>query len=208
MRRVMISGATGYLGRYLCAEYRSRGYHVTALVRASARTGDLAADAIVTAEATEAKTLVGCMDGIDLVVSALGITRQTDGLGYWDVDYRGNLNLLEEAERSGVAQFAFVHEIGGQGRPSGSMRRILPRAARALFARHWVTDRHRYASRFIRFSSNRMTRLHIRIRFGTAGQAIEHARARAPEASTPQQSDSRKQGARTSEGVSRLSREG
>ncbi|OBR39594.1 NmrA family NAD(P)-binding protein [Marivivens sp. JLT3646] len=30
---VLIAGATGYLGRYLCAEYARRGRHVTALVR-------------------------------------------------------------------------------------------------------------------------------------------------------------------------------
>jgi len=33
MKRVLIAGATGYLGRYLCAEYLARGWHVTALVR-------------------------------------------------------------------------------------------------------------------------------------------------------------------------------
>ena len=52
------------------------------------------------------------MDGIaqdvDVVVSAIGITRQKDGLTYSDVDYQGNLNLLREAQRSGVRKFVYV----------------------------------------------------------------------------------------------------
>ena len=46
-----------------------------------------------------------------LVVSALGITRQIDGMGYRDVDYQANLNLLHEAERAGVGRFAYVHVL-------------------------------------------------------------------------------------------------
>ena len=109
MKRVLIAGATGYLGRFLCEEYRARGWYVTALVRAKATLEGLAADALVEAEATRPETLGGVMEGADLVISALGITRQKDGLGYWDVDYGANLNLLREAERAGVARFAYVH---------------------------------------------------------------------------------------------------
>lgn len=111
MKRVLIAGATGYLGRYLCAEFQHRGWHVTALVRKKSRGDDLAADTIIEAEATSPETLHGTMTDIDLVVSALGITRQADGVGYWDVDYQANINLLDEALRSNVQQFAFIHVL-------------------------------------------------------------------------------------------------
>lgn len=111
MKRVLIAGATGYLGRHLCAEYQSRGWHVTALVRRTTGGADLAADTIIEAEATWPETLHGTMANIDLVVSALGITRQADGVGYWDVDYQANVNLLEESLRSNVVHFAFVHVL-------------------------------------------------------------------------------------------------
>ncbi|MCR9152327.1 MAG: SDR family oxidoreductase [Rhodobacteraceae bacterium] len=107
---VLVAGATGYLGRYLCAEYARRGHHVTALVRDSARAEGLA-DVLVEAEATRPETLTGIMDGVDLVVSSLGITRQADGLGYRDVDYRANMNLLRAAEAAGVGRFAYVHVL-------------------------------------------------------------------------------------------------
>jgi uncharacterized protein YbjT (DUF2867 family) len=111
MRTVFIAGATGYLGRYLCAEFTRRGWSVTALVRDRARAGNLAAHSIVEAKATRREALDGLMDGAELVVSALGITRQADGLSYCDVDFQANLNLLREAERTGVGRFVYIHVL-------------------------------------------------------------------------------------------------
>lgn len=111
MKHVMIAGATGYLGRFLCAEYQRRGWQVSALVRSAKADASLPADTIVTAEATQPETLKGVMQGIDLVISALGITRQTDGLSYWDVDYQANLNLLQEALANDIKHFAYVHVL-------------------------------------------------------------------------------------------------
>ncbi|MEY8880929.1 SDR family oxidoreductase [Donghicola sp. XS_ASV15] len=110
---VLVAGATGYLGRFLCAEYARRGHHVTALVRDSRRAKGVA-DLLIQAEATQPQSLGGVMDGIDLVVSALGITRQADGLGYQEVDYQANLNLLREAERAGVGRFAYIHVLNAE----------------------------------------------------------------------------------------------
>ena len=111
MKHVFVAGATGYLGRFLCSAFRKDGWHVTALVRSEKAGQTLDADRILAAEATQPETLVGSMDGVDLVVSALGITRQKDGLGYWDVDFQANANLLEEAIRAGVDRFAYVHVL-------------------------------------------------------------------------------------------------
>lgn len=111
MKRVFIAGATGYLGRHLCAEYQRRGWYVIALVRKASQAAPIAADQLVEAQATRPETLKGIMGGVDLVVSCLGITRQADGLGYWDVDYQANLNLLREAERADVGRFAYVHVL-------------------------------------------------------------------------------------------------
>ncbi len=130
MKRVFIAGATGYLGRFLCKQYHTRGWHVTALARKSSSRTDLHADCIVEAEATLPESLAGVLANVDLVVSALGITRQTDGVGYWDVDYQANVNLLEEALRSNVARFVFVHVLNAD-----SMENVPLVAAKAAFVR-------------------------------------------------------------------------
>ena len=128
MNSVLIAGATGYLGRHLCSEYQRRGWYVIALVRDAERATDLCADQLVQAQATEPATLAGIMSGVELVISALGITRQTDGLGYWDVDYQANLNLLHEAEASHVARFTYVHVLHAD-----KMRHVPLVAAKAAF---------------------------------------------------------------------------
>lgn len=111
MQTVLIAGATGYLGRYLCAEYRRRGWYVVALVRDKQKAKSIDADALIEAEATQPSDLSGVMDGVHLVVSALGITRQADGLSYRDVDFQANLNLLQEAVRAGVQRFGYIHVL-------------------------------------------------------------------------------------------------
>ena len=111
MKTAFIAGATGYLGQYLCAEYQRRGWNVIALVRDAKRAQNLPADRLIEAEATRPETLVGIMAGADLIVSALGITRQADDVGYWDVDYQANVNLLNEAQNSGVRHFGYIHVL-------------------------------------------------------------------------------------------------
>lgn len=134
MKHVFIAGATGYLGRFLCKEYRARGWHVSALARKSSYYCDLPADQIVEAEATSPDTLAGTMENMDLVVSALGITRQTDGVGYRDVDYQANVNLLEEALRANVPHFAFVHVLNAE-----RMQAVPLVVAKAAFVRKLQT---------------------------------------------------------------------
>lgn len=128
MRRVFIAGATGYLGRHLCTEYQQRGWYVIALVRKATQAAPIAADQLVEAQATDPLTLKGVMAEADLVISCLGITRQADGMGYWDVDYKANLNLLREAERAGVTRFGYIHVLG-----SSDMMQVPMVAAKAAF---------------------------------------------------------------------------
>ncbi|WP_106207966.1 SDR family oxidoreductase [Aliiruegeria haliotis] len=114
MKTVCIAGATGYLGRHLVREYLDRGWQVRALVRdrvKAAKSG--LGGTLVEVQPTRAETL-GVMAGADLVVSALGITRQRDGLSYRDVDYQANANLLDAACASGVGRFAYVHVLNAQ----------------------------------------------------------------------------------------------
>ncbi|MDJ0994921.1 MAG: SDR family oxidoreductase [Dinoroseobacter sp.] len=116
MQTVLVAGATGYLGRYIVEHYMSMGWHVRALVRNAdaARASGLEASELFEGEATNPETLHGIMDGADLVVSALGITRQRDGLTYWDVDFQANANLLEKALKHDVERFVYVHVLNAE----------------------------------------------------------------------------------------------
>jgi len=109
-QRVLIAGATGYLGKFIVKELKSRGYWVRALARDARKIEPLkqSVDDLFVGQATQPVTLSGICKGIDIVISCLGITRQKDGLTYMDVDYQGNKNLLDEALGENVPRFMYI----------------------------------------------------------------------------------------------------
>ncbi|WP_017547680.1 SDR family oxidoreductase [Salinicoccus carnicancri] len=119
MKRVLVAGATGYLGRYVVKELKRQGFHIKALVRSPQklnRAGEFSdpvigrdVDEVVEGDITKPDTLKHVCDDVDYVFSSVGITRKSNGLTFNDVDYKGNLNLLKEAEYSDVAKFMYIH---------------------------------------------------------------------------------------------------
>jgi len=116
MKKILVAGATGYLGRNVVNTLKDRGYWVRALGRSEARLDPIreCADELFIGEVTDFDSLEGVCDGIDVVFSSVGITRQKDGLTYQDVDYQGNRNLLTIAEGSGVSKFVYVHVLNAE----------------------------------------------------------------------------------------------
>jgi uncharacterized protein YbjT (DUF2867 family) len=119
MARVLVAGATGYVGRFVAAECKRRGDWVRALARSPEKLGrpgpcgepavaDLVDDVFV-GDVTKPETLGGLCDGVETVFSSVGITRQHDRLSYMDVDYQGNKHLLDRAAAASARRFVFVH---------------------------------------------------------------------------------------------------
>jgi len=115
---VLVAGSTGYLGKYAVRAFKQRGYRVRALTRDEARLADPGpftappvsefVDEVFVGEVTKPETLDGLMDGVDLVFSSVGISRQRDGLSFDEVDHRANRRLVELAMQAGVARFVYV----------------------------------------------------------------------------------------------------
>ena len=108
--RVLVAGATGYLGRYLVSALKARCITVRALVRPGRCLDE--ADELVEADVTRPETLLGVCDGVDAVFSVLGITRQKDPVDFEDIDYGANAALLDEAVGSGVRRFGVIAPVG------------------------------------------------------------------------------------------------
>ncbi len=110
MKRALIAGTTGYLGRYVVKEFKKQGFWVRGLARNEKKLEKLNEyiDEKFIGEITDSNSLAGICKDIDIVFSSVGITKQKDGLTYMDVDYQGNMNLLEEAKKEGVQKFIFV----------------------------------------------------------------------------------------------------
>jgi uncharacterized protein YbjT (DUF2867 family) len=114
-QRVLVAGATGYLGGFVAREFKSRGHFVRALARSASKLYPMKdeLDEIVEGEITVPESIEGICDGIDVVFSSVGITKQKDKLTFKDVDYQGNRNLLEVAKKAGVKKFIYVSVFNG-----------------------------------------------------------------------------------------------
>jgi len=113
---VLIAGAGGPLGKQLIDDFLDKEVWVTAVGYSKQEFTGLYHPRLITraCDVTKPRTLEGVCEGVDLVVSCLGITRMRSRMTHMDVDYQGNLNLLKEAEKAGVRKFAFITPVGAE----------------------------------------------------------------------------------------------
>lgn len=117
MQRIGIFGASGYLGSYLVNSALTKGFSVTAFVRSMPKASQLQKDPRVEyrqIDITNAKSLNSQLTDCDTIISTVGITRQKEGYSYDDIDYRANLNILREAQESGISRFIYIGVFKGQ----------------------------------------------------------------------------------------------
>jgi uncharacterized protein YbjT (DUF2867 family) len=112
--RVVISGATGYIGGNVMAVLHDNGFWVRGLARDRKKLEGKPCDDIFVGQATERESLCGlCDGGIDVVFSSLGFHTGGRKPTIWEIDYQANLNILEEAKAAGVKHFIFITSIRG-----------------------------------------------------------------------------------------------
>lgn len=113
--KIVVAGASGYLGQYMVKTLGEAGHEVIALVRSKKKIEHLASliYEIVQVDISDKRALKGLFQEVDAVFSSVGITRQKDGLTYMDVDYQCNRNLLDGAIASGVKKFMYIAALRG-----------------------------------------------------------------------------------------------
>jgi len=77
MKRVLVAGATGYLGRYVVKEFKKQGYWVQALTRSTDKLENLRddVDQAFIGEVTDPASLDGICQDIDIVFSSSGLRK-------------------------------------------------------------------------------------------------------------------------------------
>jgi uncharacterized protein YbjT (DUF2867 family) len=132
---VMVAGA-GILGRELIHVLLENEHEVTAIALNEREFSGLSHPRLrcKAVNVTRPETLRGVTDGVHTIISCIGITRVSAKLTHMDVDYEGNRNLLEEAERSGVKMFAIVSpegvELGRKAAPLLEARHLFEKRLR------------------------------------------------------------------------------
>jgi len=110
MKKVLVAGASGYLGKYVVREFKKQDFWIRVLARNASKLESISEfiDETHIGEVTDSDSLKEICHDIDIVFSSIGITKQKDGLTYMDVDYQGNINLLEKAKKAGISKFIYV----------------------------------------------------------------------------------------------------
>lgn len=118
MAKILVAGASGQLGKHVARELKLRGYAVRAIARDAGKLASLGIEEAVTADLTKPETMRGVCDGVDAVISCAGASMNIndfkDRQSFYEVDYQGNLHLLNEARKANVDKFVYVSLAGAE----------------------------------------------------------------------------------------------
>jgi uncharacterized protein YbjT (DUF2867 family) len=113
MKKVILFGSTGKLGRKIAEELTQQSYDVTAVVRNEQKAAELKfiIHDIVIADVTQSSALNGICNGFDIVISALGKSvspNDKSKQSFRAIDLDANSNILDEAVKSRIEKFVYI----------------------------------------------------------------------------------------------------
>ena len=115
MQRIAVFGASGYLGSHVVNAAKAHGFDVVSFVRKSnALSADHFANSTIRyVDISSPTSFYKQLHDCDHVISTVGITRQKDGLRYYDIDYLANKHILQEAQKANIKKFMYVSVFKG-----------------------------------------------------------------------------------------------
>ena len=119
MKKVFVTGASGFTGSHLCRKLVESGVKVTALVRESSKIESLQELGVtpVIGDLSDLTFQNGALEGIDCVYHVAAAYRQ-EGISkqqFWKVNVDGTRAMLMSARESGVRRFVHCSTVGVQG---------------------------------------------------------------------------------------------
>jgi nucleoside-diphosphate-sugar epimerase len=120
--RVLVTGATGFIGRHVAEALVERGHDVRCVVRRPEKAAPLAARGmdVVPGDLTDAASLKAAAHGRDTLVHAAAQAGDWAGRrAYEDANVAGTRNLLDAAEAMGAARVVHVSSVAVYGRRRG-----------------------------------------------------------------------------------------
>lgn len=133
--KMVIAGAFGKLGADILVQAVNAGHDVLAIdlvVRDIPEIEGRYRKQVV--DVTRPETLRGVCDGAQAVITTVGLTKTSATVTNEQIDYQGNLNLLNEAKSAGVKQFAYVSVLKADKAPKVPMLAAKAKLEEALKA--------------------------------------------------------------------------
>ncbi|MFB6101900.1 MAG: complex I NDUFA9 subunit family protein [Haloplanus sp.] len=170
--KILVTGGSGFVGRHLCRELKSRGHSVTALSRRPSE-GDLPGGVEkAMGDVTAYDSLVEPMRGQDAVVNLVALSplfKPSGGDEMHDrVHRQGTENVVRAAEETGVEKIVQMSALGAD--PDGSTAYIRAKGA---------------AEEIVKSSSLRYVILRPSVIFGDGGEFVPFTKKLAPPYLTP-----------------------
>ncbi len=115
--KVLLAGAFGNLGADILKKLVKDGHEVVAADIAERELGIEKNYVFKKIDVTNPETLQGICDGCETVITTVGLTKGSATVTPYEIDYQGNLNLLNEAKAAGVKHFTFISVIKADKAP-------------------------------------------------------------------------------------------
>lgn len=128
--KVVLAGAFGKLGSDILRALVAAGHDVLAADLVIRDLEDLDANAYKTRkiDITDPENIKGLCDGADVVITTCGLTGASTKVNNYDIDFLGNLNLVNEAKAANVNHFVYISVINadkGDGIPMVNSKYLL-----------------------------------------------------------------------------------
>ncbi len=105
--KVLLAGGFGHLGSDVLKSLVDAGHEVVAADMV-VKELDFKGFTPLQIDMTNKEKLKGVCDGKDVVITTVGLTKASEKVTAYDIDYGANKNLLEEAKRAGVKHFVYI----------------------------------------------------------------------------------------------------
>ena len=111
---ILVTGGAGTLGKEVCRQLAEKNLEFKCLVRKTSKTEALEkiGASLVYGDVRDRDSLEKVMPGVSCIISAHSLGMQKKGITYWDVDYQGNINLIDLLKRNSGTKFVYVSALG------------------------------------------------------------------------------------------------
>lgn len=109
--KVCLAGAFGNLGKDIFKALVEQGHEVIACDMVEKPIEGIKNYTFKQIDVTKKETLEHMCDGADVVISTVGLTTSSSKITNYDIDYQGNLNILNEAKKANVKHFVYISVI-------------------------------------------------------------------------------------------------
>lgn len=131
--RVLVTGASGFVGRHMITELLAQGYAVAALVR---NPGSLKRPevAVYQGDILAPKSLVPAAEGCDAVIHLVGIIAETRHSTFEQIHVTGTRNVIEAAKAAGIKRIVHMSALGTRADAVATYHKTKWQAEQAVMA--------------------------------------------------------------------------